>query len=68
MSIAAVGNNGVSYCQETAGKSSAEQAEKIRDFFREYTPYQWADELYSGDDMGMVTLKDFWVELFNASE
>lgn len=43
----------------------AEQSEKIQDFFKGYSPYEWAKELYSGDNMGMVTLKNFWLELFD---
>lgn len=44
-----------------------EQVEKVKDFFEKYTSYEWASELYSGEDMGMVTLKSFWMELFDES-
>ena len=43
---------------------STEQAEKVKGFFEKYTPYKWAKELYSGDDMGMTAVKSFWLELF----
>lgn len=45
--------------------NSTEQAEKVKDFFKGYSPYEWAKELYSGDNMGMVTLESFWLELFD---
>lgn len=41
-----------------------EQQQKVKDFFKEFTPYKWAKELYSGDDMAMATVKNFWLELF----
>jgi len=41
-----------------------EQQQKVKDFFKGFTPYKWAKELYSGDNMAMVTVKNFWLELF----
>ena len=41
-----------------------DQQQKVKDFFKEFTPYKWAKELYSGDNMGMATVKNFWLELF----
>lgn len=60
------------YCNNAEGKKAwelaidgTEQAEKIKDFFKKYTPCGWAKELYSGKDMGIVSLKSFWVELLD---
>lgn len=47
---------------------NAEQAEKVKDFFKGYTPYSWAKEIYSGDNMGMVACKDFWLDLFHKKD
>ncbi len=41
-----------------------DQQQKVKDFFKEFTPYKWAKELYSGDNMAMATVKKFWLELF----
>ncbi len=41
-----------------------DQQQKVKDFFKEFTPYKWAKELYSGDNMAMATVKNFWLELF----
>ena len=41
-----------------------DQQQKVKDFFKEFTPYKWAKELYSGDNMSMATVKKFWLELF----
>ena len=45
-------------------EENEEQQQKVKDFFNEFTPYKWAKELYSGDDMAMATVKNFWLELF----
>lgn len=41
-----------------------EQQQKVKDYFKEFTPYEWAKELYAGENMGMATLKSFWLNLF----
>lgn len=41
-----------------------EQYEKVRDFFKDSKPYEWAKEIYSGDDMQMASVKEYWLELF----
>lgn len=63
------------YCNNAEGKKAwelavngTEQAEKIKDFFKKYTPYGWAKELYSGMDMGMASVKSFWVELLGEKD
>lgn len=43
---------------------SEEQQQKVKDYFKEFTPYKWAKELYSGDNLAMATVKNFWLELF----
>lgn len=57
-------------CHDADGKTAWEvevnedQQQKVKDFFKEFTPYKWAKELYSGDNMGMATVKNFWLDLF----
>lgn len=41
-----------------------EQYEKVRDFFKNSKSYEWAKEIYSGDNMQMASVKDYWLELF----
>lgn len=41
-----------------------DQQQKVKDYFKGMTPYKWAKELYSGDNMAMASVKDFWLELF----
>lgn len=41
-----------------------DQQQKVKDFFKGFTPYKWAKELYSGENMSMVTIQKFWLELF----
>ncbi len=59
------------FCDDAEGKRTweiaiddAEQREKVKDFFKKYTPYKWAGELYSGKDMEMAVLESFWRDLF----
>ena len=58
-------------CHDADGKMAWEvkvnedQQQKVKDFFKNFTPYKWAKELYSGENMGMATLKSFWLNLFN---
>lgn len=59
------------FCDDAEGKRTweiaiddAEQGEKVKDFFKKYTPYKWAGELYSGKDMEMAVLESFWRDLF----
>ena len=61
-------------CEDALGKKvweldiSAEDGEKVKDYFKEFKPYPSARELYfdldNGMRMGMAAVKDFWIELF----
>lgn len=57
-------------CCHTGGKIAWEvevnedQQRQVKDYFKEFTPYKWAKELYSGDNMGMAAVKNFWLKLF----
>ena len=37
---------------------TADQADKVKDFFAQYTPGKWAKEYYSGEELGQVTMED----------
>lgn len=60
-------------CEDALGKKvweldiSAEDGEKVKDYFKEFKPVPWAEELYYDRDndmrMGMATIKDFWIQL-----
>ena len=43
---------------------TADQAEKVKYFFAQYTPSKWAKEYYSGEELGQATMESFWRELF----
>lgn len=43
---------------------SPDQADKVKDFFAQYTPSKWAKEYYSGEELGQATMENFWRELF----
>lgn len=43
----------------------AQQAEKVKEFFEKHEPnHKWFREYYSGADMGMAAVKNFWLDLF----
>lgn len=41
-----------------------DQADKVKDFFAQYTPSKWAKEYYSGEELGQATTESFWHKLF----
>ena len=44
--------------------ASSDHADKVKDFFSQYTPSKWAKEYYSGDELGQATMESFWQKLF----
>ena len=61
------------WCETVLGKRVWEldmtdgDREKVKDYFKEFKPVPWAEELYydrdNGMRMGMAAVKDFWIEL-----
>ena len=57
-------------CYDAGGKTEWEigvnedQQQKVKDYFKELTSCKWAKELYSGSNMAMASVKDFWLKLF----
>ena len=47
--------------------TSSEQADKVKDFFSQYSPSKWAKEYYSGEELGQATMESFWRKLFEKS-
>lgn len=45
-----------------------DQADKVKDFFAQYTPSKWAKEYYSGEELGQATMESFWHELLEKTE
>ena len=47
--------------------TSSDQADKVKDFFSQYSPSKWAKEYYTGGELGQATMESFWRNLFGKS-
>lgn len=41
------------------------QHAKVDAFFENYNPWENAEEIYSGEELGSASLKNFWIEMFS---
>lgn len=58
-------------CEDGNGKKvwdmeiSESQHDKVEAYFQNYESWDYADEIYSGDEMGKASVKDFWISMFS---
>lgn len=58
-------------CEDGNGKKvwdmeiDESQHDKVEAFFENYKPWEHAEEIYSGEELGSASLKSFWIEMFS---
>lgn len=58
-------------CEDGNGKKvwdmeiDESQRDKVKTYFENYQPLEHAEEIYSGEELGSASLKNFWIEMFS---